>query len=176
MENITIHFHLKPSMYFWAILDQLQPCKITLFQEVSIFSTWFLILLASILRTVEIHMHDGTREDTLFFIRRSTLVLSCIHQGSNFSDNYLISDFFPTPRAIPEISVNLQRKFLGGLGGFWSLKCILLKIWCFKFRKCCWLGGRCPRTPFIFAPLFLCLHRSMFHTYVSPLTWSLFSP
>ncbi len=34
-----------------------------------------------------------------------------------FSDNYLISDFFPTLRTIPEISVNLQRKFLGKGGG-----------------------------------------------------------
>ena len=38
------------------------------------------------------------------------------HQGWKSSDNYLISDFFQTPRTIPEISVNLQRKFLGGVG------------------------------------------------------------
>ncbi len=38
-------------------------------------------------------------------------------QGRKFSDNYLISDFFPTPRTIPEISVNLQRIFLGEEGG-----------------------------------------------------------
>ena len=31
--------------------------------------------------------------------------------------NYLISDFFPTPRTIPEISVNLQKTFLGEGGG-----------------------------------------------------------
>ncbi len=32
-------------------------------------------------------------------------------QGSKFSDFSLISDLFPTPRAILEISVNLKRKF-----------------------------------------------------------------
>ncbi len=37
--------------------------------------------------------------------------------GLKFSDLSLISDFFPTPRTILEISVNLKRKsFLKGTG------------------------------------------------------------
>ena len=37
-------------------------------------------------------------------------------QGSKFSDFSLISDFFPTPRTILEISVNLKRIFFEGEG------------------------------------------------------------
>ena len=39
-------------------------------------------------------------------------------QGTESSDLSLISDFFPPPRTILEISVNLKRNFfLGGGGG-----------------------------------------------------------
>ncbi len=37
-------------------------------------------------------------------------------QGTESSDFSLISDFFPAPRTILEISVNLKRSFLGGGG------------------------------------------------------------
>ncbi len=39
-----------------------------------------------------------------------------LSQGSKFSDFSLISDFFPTPRNILEIRVNLKRNFLAGRG------------------------------------------------------------
>ncbi len=39
-----------------------------------------------------------------------------VFQGTESSDFSLISDFFPTPRTILEISVNLNRIFLGGRG------------------------------------------------------------
>ncbi len=42
-------------------------------------------------------------------------------QGTESSDLSLISDFFPTPRTILEISVNLKRIFLRGWGyGYWG--------------------------------------------------------
>ncbi len=42
-------------------------------------------------------------------------------QGTESSDLSLISDFFPTPRAILEISVNLKRIFFRGWGyGYWG--------------------------------------------------------
>ncbi len=45
---------------------------------------------------------------------------TCI-QGSKFTDFSLISNFFPTPGSILEISVNLKRSFLKGWGlGYWN--------------------------------------------------------
>ena len=47
-----------------------------------------------------------------------------------------------------------------------------------NFESIVGFGGAAPPTPFIFCTpcFYLCLDRFIFHTYVSPLTWSLFSP
>ncbi len=72
------------------------------------------------------------------------------------SDNYLISDFFPTPRTIPEISVNLQRKFLGGGGGVWVLQVHFVGDLVLQILKLLKSSGAAPEPP--------------------SLIWSLFSP
>ncbi len=45
------------------------------------------------------------------------IFLPQVYQGTESSDFSLISDFFPTPRTILEIGVNLKMKFFRGGGG-----------------------------------------------------------
>ena len=73
-------------------------------------------------------MIQSTSENVTFCIlhrrnmhfRGETLVSGrkgpCFRQGTESSDFSLISDFFPTSRAIFEISVNLKRIFLMEVG------------------------------------------------------------
>ncbi len=65
-------------------------------------------------------------------------------QGTESSDSSLISDFFPTPRIILEISANLKRIFLRGggmgIGVKWpkkALECSTCRPWIQKF----YVGG-----------------------------------
>ncbi len=67
-------------------------------------------------------------------------------QGSKSSVLRLISGFFPTPRTILEISVNLKRKFLWGWGCR-GLKALGRMAWATQFLKNAW--KKMPLNPHI---------------------------
>ena len=92
-------------------------CQPRLMKVKSHFHRWKFLCsrLMAIFRKVHVHHHLPHQSLTQLgtWICISALCFST--QGTESSD-CLISDFFPTPRAILEISVNLKKIFLGGGG------------------------------------------------------------
>ncbi len=96
---------------------------------------------------------------TTTFCSRSNIIChipcpSAVMMGWKSSDNYLISDFFSISRTMPEISVNLKRKFLGE-GGFRVPQVHLVGDFMLQMIKVLKSSGTLPPNPLHFMhPIF----------------------